>query len=285
MSGRFDGNIPAATHSTCGEKPSFRDQPGLVAMCRALGIVHLQGELAATLPALPCSLNRAAPNAFHMGAILALIDQTAGHAVATRNPGGGAQATISLRIEWIGEPLGRWPVRCDVEDIVIAAGAAHVTVNVTGGPDGAMIARAAGTFILGVSPGGSTEPQMFDSAPATSQPTCAPDFQAFLGLDASSEDVLLLPSDEHVGHPGLPALHGGITAAALHEVAATAGGRGRIAQSSITYLRPIRADASVRVRTEILLAGRSMACVRTSAFQGGKSLPAAIGETILLRSD
>ena len=91
---------------------------------------------------------------------------------------------------------------------------------------------------------------------------------------------------ENVGNPMLPAVHGGVLAAAM-ETAATLevlrlNGRGgrqarlpKLIDFSIDYLATARGDSVTRIDCEVLREGRRMANVRVSAWQHSSQRPVA----------
>lgn len=262
-------------------------QPRGVALCQALGVHYPDDrtEVVGELDGYSHVADATLPGHVHRGAVLALVDQVVGTGVMAARGKRDAQATISLRLDWLA-PARLGTLRCTVHQAILNSGTAflHGTIAIVG--EASPFAVATGQFALGANPGGSNAANLFEGEPPLVPLADLPDFDSFLGLVPDGPDVIVPPLPRLIGHPGLPAFHGGIVAAALDEAAARVArdaGASRPVVSHATFLRPVVADRPLRLSAKIIRSGRSMAVVQVAAWQDDPSRIAALGEMIALK--
>lgn len=201
-----------------------------------------------------------ATGAIDQRAITALLDHACGVAVYVTLPVAAPTATLDLRVAFPQAPAPGEDVLC--EAVIAHADAALAIVNATvrGAQSGRLLASGSGCFIVGAHPGQGPGKVLADpwhsSSPAIAHAAEADaaeftSFAEFLGardLGEPSGGAIEMPFQPHlVGAVSLPALHGGVTAAALasaaHACMAAGGGRAagrvdaRLASISLQYQR------------------------------------------------
>lgn len=201
------------------------------------------------------------------GAVTVLIDQCLGIAASGMVP--RAMVTLDLRIDWNlpSEPgvaiSCLATVRTSQHDIVC------VTAEIRSGVDGPLLGVASGQFLIGAVAGGFRDAPNRDAARKYHSAALSlqelPNFHDFLAVKADGDGVYILDAqDRFIGSPFLPALHGGVTAAALREALYT---------EALTW-RPDESFQMLSWTTQFLLAGQAKKPLRmeTNWIRRGKSV-------------
>jgi acyl-coenzyme A thioesterase PaaI-like protein len=258
-----------------------------VATCQAMGLAYVEDAPLLTAE-LPWHDGLATRDGSHVcrGALLTLADHLLGTDIPIARGYRAAQATISLRADWLRYAPAGATVRCRSDEIILTKGAAFARARVHSAASPEAVAVITAEFIEGANPGGSEHVQMFEDQPPVEPFAVVANFDAFLGLEEHPDGGYVLPPRSRlIGHPFIPAFHGGIVAAALDEAAWRAVGplgAGRALTTTITFLRPVSGNRPLRLTAEILRGGRSMIVARAIGWQDTPDTPAAICELVAL---
>ncbi|MGI4799512.1 MAG: PaaI family thioesterase [Janthinobacterium lividum] len=258
-----------------------------VAMCQAIGLGYVEGAPALTAEiAWHDGLSTREGTHVHRGALLALADQLLGADIPIARGYHAAQATISLRADWLTHAPAGASVHCTAEETIFTKGAAFARARVSSAASPATVAIITAEFIEGSNPGGSRHSQMFENEPPVEPFVVVSDFDTYLGLEKHRNGgYVVLPRSRLIGHPFVPAFHGGIVAAALDEAAwrtVKPLGATRAVTSTTSYFRPVSGNKPLRVTAEILRKGRSLIVARAVGWQDAPDCSAAICELVVL---
>lgn len=173
-----------------------------------------------------------ATGAIDQRAIAAFLDHACGVAVYLTLPEAMPTATLDLRVAFPQAPAAGEDVLCEAAIVFADAALAVVNATVRGAQSGRLLASGSGCFIVGAHPGQGPGKKLADPWHSTSPEIVlaavadVADFASFsqlLGLKkllAPSGGAVEIAFEPHlVGAVSLPALHGGVTAAALASAA------------------------------------------------------------------
>jgi acyl-coenzyme A thioesterase PaaI-like protein len=205
----------------------------------------------------------------HPGAMVILADECLGSAASdglTRH-----LVTLDLRLDWFAPAQEQIGIYCHARTVAMQGRTVYVTSDLTQGESGPLVARAFGQFLTGASPGGFTNKK--PGSQIIPEDLGWPCFEAFLDLQKQGPVYVLDPGKHRIGSLFLPALHGGITAAALQqamleEVEAWRPGESVSPLSSTTqFLNAGAALEPLLVETSWVRQGRSVAMIAATARQ------------------
>lgn len=255
---------------------------------RALGIentLHLTDRCVMHCPVTPATCEASAAR-LHRGAVTILADQCLGQAAAghSRVP----LVTLDLRLDWLNRPLEEEPVICDAMPIQRKNHVIHAIADLYQGKDRHLVACATGQFLAGVAAGGVR--RLGPPPEIQLPPSDWPSFDHFLCLEHRGEEHRLPSRPQHIGSPYLPALHGGVTAAALQQAMCAEADRAAfgdrspkaLLSASTQFLLAGRATEQVLIRTAWIRQGRNVAVLHAQAFQAQASAPFAIAQSMFV---
>ena len=281
VSGHFPKGADAATHLT------------RVPFANTLGLVWEGGDAReGARVRLPASGNVRAPGERRTSryATLALLDHSCSAAVFLNLAQPALIATVDLRCELIGTPEPDAALLCTARTVSDAAGFAVVRASAVCEQSGRTVALASSAYAVGAHPGMSGH----DEAPdAWTRPLPDPgdhaDFESMLGIEARDDRFVLPFRERLIGALSLPAVHGGVTAAALalaacrHADARVGGDQAwRPLTVTVHYLRAVRAEPTL-IEAVLRKPGSASCMVGASASQAGAGKDVAHAECLLVR--
>lgn len=217
------------------------------------------------------------------GAMLTLADQCMGTAAVGIPP--TPALTLDLRVDWLRPARPRAVVFCIARRRSVGPRWMQVEADLVHELDGPPIGRCVGQFLGGTYPGGGALTQIQTPESIVVDWTS---FSAFLGLDRDGEAWCLPAADHRVGTLFLPALHGGVMAAAMEAaMRATAGTEAgvRLSSARAEFLRPARGDLDLIITTHWVRKGRTVGVLGCRAVQPGRSETIAVGRAVVIQED
>lgn len=230
----------------------------------------------------------------HPGAVTVLADQCMGSAASGERP--RALVTLDMRIDWFTDPAPGSEVHCSATAAARTGRSVFVTSEFRDSAE-TLLGTGSAQFMVGVAAGGFTD---IYSRGASLQKHRAGlsfagvnSFESYLDIQEEGPHLVIGPSDRFIGSPFLPALHGGVTAAALREAMWLRAQSWRPAPSfhmlgwTTQYLLAGQALKPLRIATEWIRQGKNIALLRASALQEGLKGPVAIAHCsfVALESD
>ena len=235
-------------------------------------------------------------------AVTALLDHACGVAVYLTLPQAAPTATLDLRVAFPQMAAAGEDVVCIALVEYVDDGMAVVSASVRGARSGRLVASGNGCFIVGAHPGQGPGKTLADPWHSTSPAIAAAaeadaahyaSFEEFLGVNrpvGQPGGMVEIPFQPHlVGAVSLPALHGGVSAAALATAAqqcmAVAGAPvasiARLASISIQYQRAGQAKTLV-ARARIEKRGGRTSNLSVSATQDDGARIVATAQCVFL---
>lgn len=222
----------------------------------------------------------------HRGAIIVLLDQCMGSAAAGATL--GPLITLDLRTDWLNPAIPGQAVRCRTSSVERIATVAHVVAQVDHGDGTPTIAQGTGRFLFGQVAGGHkdrTAPPAIELGDAIWN-----GFEAYLGLEGSKGRFRLPRAPRLTGSTYLPALHGGITGAALAEAMTQFCAddertcNHRLITVTTEFLLAGKAKEDLIIATQFVRAGKKVAIVEATSYQNGSDSPVALARGMFVRS-
>ncbi|CAN5362860.1 hypothetical protein BH10PSE1_BH10PSE1_08840 [soil metagenome] len=255
-----------------------------VPACLAIGIRHEEegdDRVAARLEwggAMQCA-GRAS-----RGAILVLADHLLGTAIFSTLPEPRPMSTMSMRLDWLAPAMPGMSMVARAARVVRNEDQAFVRIEVTDESGGA-VAEVVGQFHLNGMPGGGrVEDRKADRQRfAHVGPFMAGDFEAYLDLQSRNDGYVFQAVDRHVGTRSLPAVHGGVVAAALEAAAlrvASRAGHGWGRNSHFDFLRPVISDRPTFIDVQSVRIGRAASVLTVSGWQDSPERPVTVARVL-----
>lgn len=232
-------------------------------------------------PALEAGTGR-----IHPGAITVLADQCMGNAATGERR--RALATLDLRIDLFASPTAGSPVQCEARAVGCHGQTVFVSADILDASTGHLIGYGTGEFMVGAAAGGFKD---INSYEASLKKYCTDVslhgidcFETYLDMPSSDGNYILGPADRFIGSLILPALHGGITAAALRQAMSREAkswrppGTLHMLSWSTHFLVAGKARKALRISTQWVRQGRNVAILQASAFQEASKGPVAIAQ-------
>lgn len=290
-----------------------------VPFARTVGIVSEAVSANRLLLRLPFNAAVAdARGAIDLRAITALLDHAGGAVVYMTQLRAAPTATLDLRVAFAEPAVPGEDAICKVTVEHADTTRALVNATVRGAQSGRLLASGSGCFIIGAHPGQApgqviADPWRLKSAPgAILEPGVQfASFDEFLGVPAAESlgaAPVEIPFRPHlVGAVSLPALHGGVTAAALmmaaqqamaqmsvvnaapahtttHATTGSEAGSPRLASIAIQYLRVGQAKTLSAI-AQVSKPGRRTSFVNASATQDGGARVVATAQCVFISGD
>ncbi|MEP7349391.1 MAG: acyl-CoA thioesterase domain-containing protein [Sphingorhabdus sp.] len=221
----------------------------------------------------------------HPGAVTVMADQCMGSAASGDRP--RALVTLDMRIDWFTDPAPGSEVHCRATAAASTGRSVFVTSEFRDSAE-TLLGTGAAQFMVGVAAGGFTD--IYERGASLQKHraglsfTGVDSFESYLDIQEEGPELILWPSDRFIGSPFLPALHGGVTAAALREAMWLRARSWQPAPNfhmigwTTQYLLAGQALKPLRVVTDWIRQGRNIALLRASALQEGKKGPVAIAQ-------
>ena len=263
------------------------------------------GEVWTSLEYRPVFVGDTETGVLHGGVVTAMLDETCGMAVQLALDGTGAIATLDLRIDYQKPATPGLAIRAHSVCYRVTRSIAFVRATAYQETEDEPVATATACFMVGANRSNMLERP---TAPPVPSPMEAPDgaaglfanspFARWLGIrDHHAENgqaTLVMPfSNNIVGNPILPAIHGGITGAFLETTAIVGVARELGAAATpkpigltVNYLRSGRALDSY-ASVSIVKQGMRVVAFEAKAWQDDpdKPIASAFGHFMLRRKD
>ncbi|GLH81827.1 phenylacetic acid degradation protein [Bradyrhizobium sp. SSBR45G] len=249
------------------------------------------GEAWSILPYRPVFVGDSDTGVIHGGVVTAMLDESCGMAVQLALDGNSAIATLDLRIDYQKPATPGLDIKAHAVCFRVTRSIAFVRATAYQDEESDPVATATACFMIGANRTNMlTDRPAFAGAPP---PLEAPDddatglfaaspFARCLGIRVAGDDTLVMPfSQQIIGNPVLPAIHGGMTGAFL-ETAAIVTVMRELGVSAppkpigltINYLRSGRALDSI-ASASIVKQGRRIVAFEARAWQDDATKPHA----------
>lgn len=249
------------------------------------------GEAWASLPYRPVFVGYAQTGVLHGGVVTAMLDESCGIAVQLALDGARAIATLDLRIDYQKPATPGLALRAHSVCSRVTRSIAFVRATAYQEAEDDPVATATACFMIGANrtnmlkdkpPTGFRLPPPLEAPEDPSGPFADSPFARCLGIRLGDDGVLVMPfSEQIIGNPILPALHGGMTGAFLETAAVI-----RVMRElgvamppkpiglTINYLRSAGARDTF-ARAAIVKQGRRIVAFEAQAWQDDPHKPVA----------
>jgi len=249
------------------------------------------GEAWSSLAYRPEVVGDTETGVLHGGVVTAMLDESCGMAVQLALDGARAIATLDLRIDYQKPATPGLEIRAHAVCYRVTRLIAFVRATAYQESEDDPVATATACFMIDANRSnmlvdrasalGTSLPSL-DAADDPDGPFAGSPFARCLGIRTGHDDTLVMPfSQQIIGNPILPAIHGGITGAFL-ETTAIVGvtrelgieARPKPIGLTINYLRSGRALDS-HARVSIVKQGRRVVAFEAQAWQDDPAKPIA----------
>jgi len=247
------------------------------------------GEAWSSLPYRPVFVGDTATGVIHGGVVTAMLDESCGMAVQLALNGTSAIATLDLRIDYQKPATPGLDIRAHAVCYRTTRSIAFVRATAYQDSEDDPVATATACFMVGANRtnmllGRSYEGRVLPTLNALEDPTgpfAQSPFARCLGIRVGEDGTLVMPfSQQIIGNPILPAIHGGITGAFL-ETTAIVGVTRELGVAlpkpiglTVNYLRSGRALDSY-ANVSIVKQGRRVVAFEAQAWQDDRTKPIA----------
>ena len=247
------------------------------------------GEAWSSLPYRPVFVGDTATGVIHGGVVTAMLDESCGMAVQLALNGTSAIATLDLRIDYQKPATPGLDIRAHAVCYRTTRSIAFVRATAYQDSEDDPVATATACFMVGANRtnmllGRSYEGRVLPTLEASEDPAgpfAQSPFARCLGIRVGEDGTLLMPfSQQIIGNPILPAIHGGITGAFL-ETTAIVGVTRELGVAlpkpiglTVNYLRSGRALDSY-ANVSIVKQGRRVVAFEAQAWQDDRAKPIA----------
>jgi uncharacterized protein (TIGR00369 family) len=247
------------------------------------------GESWASLPYRPVFVGDTETGVLHGGVVTAMLDETCGMAAQLALDGTRAIATLDLRIDYLKPATPGLDIRAHAVCFRTTRSIAFVRATAYQDSEDDPVATATACFMVGANrtnmlKGRSREDLTLPTLEApedSTGPFAHSPFARCLGIRVGEDGTLVMPfSQQIIGNPILPAIHGGITGAFL-ETTAIIGVTRELGVSppkpiglTVNYLRSGRALDSY-ANVSIVKQGRRIVAFEAQAWQDDRTKPIA----------
>jgi uncharacterized protein (TIGR00369 family) len=247
------------------------------------------GEAWSSLPYRPVFVGDTATGVLHGGVVTAMLDETCGMAVQLALDGTSAIATLDLRIDYQKPATPGLEIKAHAVCYRTTRSIAFVRATAYQESEDDPVATATACFMAGANRtnmllGRSYEGRVLPTLEAPDDPAgpfAQSPFARCLGIRVGADGTLVMPfSQQIIGNPILPAIHGGITGAFL-ETTAIVGVTRELGVAlpkpiglTVNYLRSGRALDSY-ANVSIVKQGRRVVAFEAQAWQDDRTKPIA----------
>ncbi len=248
------------------------------------------GEAWSTLPYRPVFVGDSDTGVIHGGVVTAMLDESCGMAVQLALDGTRAIATLDLRIDYQKPATPGLDIKAHAVCFRVTRSIAFVRATAYQEEESAPVATATGCFMIGANrtnmltdrPAFTGAPPPLEAPEDATSPFATSPFARCLGIRLAENETLIMPfSQQIIGNPVLPAIHGGMTGAFL-ETAAIVGVMRELGISTlpkpigltVNYLRSGRALDS-HADVSIVKQGRRVVAFEAKAWQDDPAKPIA----------
>ncbi|WP_315707072.1 MULTISPECIES: PaaI family thioesterase [unclassified Bradyrhizobium] len=248
------------------------------------------GEAWSTLPYRPVFVGDSDTGVIHGGVVTAMLDESCGMAVQLALDGTRAIATLDLRIDYQKPATPGFDIKAHAVCFRVTRSIAFVRATAYQGEESAPVATATACFMIGANrtnmltdrPAFTGAPPPLEAPEDATSPFATSPFARCLGIRLAENETLIMPfSQQIIGNPVLPAIHGGMTGAFLETAAIVTVMREldtaalpKPIDLTINYLRSGRALDSV-ASASIVKQGRRVVAFEARSWQDDPAKPIA----------
>lgn len=235
----------------------------------------------------------AAGGRIHSGAATVLADQCMGSAASGERP--RALVTLDMRIDWFADAAPGSSVHCRARTAAKTGRTVFVTSDITDSADGRLLGKGAGEFMVGKAAGGYKDVYSRDASLQKHRAGLSfvgiDSFDDYLAMERSAGSFRLGPAHRFIGSPFLPALHGGLTAAALCEAMRQSAVGWRPAGDfhmlgwTTQFLLAGHALKPLSIGVEWIRRGKNVALLTARAYQDDEGRPVALAQGSFIARD
>ena len=258
------------------------------------------GEAWSSLPYRPVFVGDTETGVLHGGVVTAMLDESCGMAVQLSLDGTRAIATLDLRIDYQKPATPGLDIKAHSICYRVTRSIAFVRATAYQETEDEPVATATACFMVGANrtnmlsdrPASETAAPALEAPEDPNGPFAKSPFARCLGIHIGEDGTMVMPfSQQIIGNPILPAIHGGMTGAFL-ETTAIVGVTRELGVSAlpkpigltINYLRSGRARDSC-ASASIVKQGRRIVAFEAKAWQDdpAKPIASAFGHFMLRR--
>ncbi|MGJ5074289.1 PaaI family thioesterase [Bradyrhizobium oligotrophicum] len=248
------------------------------------------GEAWSTLPYRPVFVGDSETGVIHGGVVTAMLDESCGMAVQLSLDGSRAIATLDLRIDYQKPATPGLDIKAHAVCFRVTRSIAFVRATAYQEEESEPVATATACFMIGANrtnmltdrPAFTGAPPPLEAPEDPTGPFATSPFARCLGIRLAENETLMMPfSQQIIGNPVLPAIHGGMTGAFLETAAIITVMRELGASAppkpiglTINYLRSGRALDSI-ASASIVKQGRRVVAFEARAWQDDDTKPIA----------
>ncbi|MGJ4910847.1 PaaI family thioesterase [Bradyrhizobium sp. HKCCYLS2033] len=248
------------------------------------------GEAWSTLPYRPVFVGDSETGVIHGGVVTAMLDESCGMAVQLALDGSRAIATLDLRIDYQKPATPGLDIKAHAVCFRVTRSIAFVRATAYQEEESEPVATATACFMIGANrtnmltdrPAFTGAPPPLEAPEDPTGPFATSPFARCLGIRLAENETLMMPfSQQIIGNPVLPAIHGGMTGAFLETAAIITVMRELGASAppkpiglTINYLRSGRALDSI-ASASIVKQGRRVVAFEARAWQDDDTKPIA----------
>ncbi|MGJ4918271.1 PaaI family thioesterase [Bradyrhizobium sp. HKCCYLRH2060] len=248
------------------------------------------GEAWSTLPYRPVFVGDSETGVIHGGVVTAMLDESCGMAVQLALDGSRAIATLDLRIDYQKPATPGLDIKAHAVCFRVTRSIAFVRATAYQEEESEPVATATACFMIGANrtnmltdrPAFTGAPPPLEAPEDPTGPFATSPFARCLGIRLAENETLMMPfSQQIIGNPVLPAIHGGMTGAFLETAAIITVMRELGASAppkpiglTINYLRSGRALDSI-ASASIVKQGRRVVAFEARAWQDDDAKPIA----------
>ncbi|WP_257168895.1 PaaI family thioesterase [Bradyrhizobium sp. SRS-191] len=224
------------------------------------------GEAWSTLPYRPVFVGDSDTGVIHGGVVTAMLDESCGMAVQLALDGSRAIATLDLRIDYQKPATPGLDIKAHAVCYRVTRSIAFVRATAYQEEESEPVATATACFMIGANrtnmltdrPAFTGAPPPLEAPDDPSGPFATSPFARCLGIRLADDDTLVMPfSQQIIGNPVLPAIHGGMTGAFLETSAI------------ITVMRELGVDAPpkpIGLTVNYLRSGRALDTIASASI-------------------
>ncbi|MGJ5010996.1 PaaI family thioesterase [Bradyrhizobium oligotrophicum] len=248
------------------------------------------GEAWSTLRYRPVFVGDSETGVIHGGVVTAMLDESCGMAVQLALDGSRAIATLDLRIDYQKPATPGLDIKAHAVCFRVTRSIAFVRATAYQEEESEPVATATACFMIGANrtnmltdrPAFTGAPPPLEAPEDPTGPFATSPFARCLGIRLAENETLMMPfSQQIIGNPVLPAIHGGMTGAFLETAAIITVMRELGASAppkpiglTINYLRSGRALDSI-ASASIVKQGRRVVAFEARAWQDDDTKPIA----------